>query len=104
MSEKHVCEVCRRSYFRKNSRGRFCSNKCRQWAFDNRKRVLKRAAGYELTPEQLDDVNAIKVVSPDASQVVLKVCSLAGKDLASEVLDAVWDVMINLGHIPEVRA
>lgn len=100
--ERVVCEVCNRSYFRKNSRGKYCSDRCRQFAYENRKRILKRAVGYSLDARQLDDVNAVKKVSAEAASTILKVASIAGKDLAGDVLDAVWDVMINLGYRVEV--
>lgn len=102
MSEKCACEVCNRSYFRKNSKGRYCSNKCRQWAYQNRQRVLKRAAGYAMTGRELDDILMVKKVSTDAAAMILKVSSVAGRDLAREVLDGVWDIMIKMGYRVEV--
>lgn len=102
MSEKCVCEVCNRSYFRKNSKGRYCSNKCRQWAYQNRQRVLKRAAGYAMSGKELDDILMVKGVSHEAASMILKVSSVAGRDLAREVLDGVWDVMIKMGYRVEV--
>lgn len=96
------CEVCGKSLKHKKSGAKFCCDAHRQFAYDNRQRVTKRASHYSLTAQELDDVNAVKKVSHDAAATILKVSSVAGRDLAHEVLDAVWDVMINLGYRVEV--
>lgn len=99
MAERHQCEVCNRWYFRHKSNGKFCTAKCRQFAFQNRKRVLKRASGYTLSDRQLDDVKTIQGVSHEAASVVLKVCSVGGQALASEVLDGMWSLLVHTGFM-----
>lgn len=96
------CEVCPKWFNRERRTGKYCSDKCRQWAYQNRKRVHARAVGYALTPAQLDDVKTIQAVSYEASSVVLKVCSVAGKELAAEVLDGMWSLLVHVGFMDKV--
>lgn len=99
MAERVQCEVCRGWFYRERSTGKYCSDKCRQWAYANRKRVNARAAGYSLDARQLDDLKTVRNVSHEAELMVLKVCSVAGRELAGEVLDGVWSILVKLGYM-----
>lgn len=93
------CDVCGRKYVPTRSGQKYCSRRCNQWAYDNRQRVLKKEARYRLTDDEAEDLRVIAEVSEMAERVVLRVSALAGRDLAVEVLNAVWDVVARLGGL-----
>lgn len=99
MSERYQCEVCNRWFIRHNCMGKYCSAKCRQMAYLNRKRVLNRMAAYTLDARQLEDVKTIQSVSAEAAAAILKVCSVCGQTMAAEVLDGMWALLVGVGFM-----
>lgn len=93
------CEVCGKRFVARRRGMKYCANKCRQWAYQNRKRVERKALNYGLTAEQNQDLLKIQTYSEKAYGTVLRVASIAGSAVASEVLDACWDILANTGSL-----
>lgn len=93
------CDVCGKQFWADRIGTKYDSNKCRQWAYQNRKRIKNKALSYGLTPEQNEDLRKIGAYSEKAYATVLRVASVAGRDIASDVLDACWDILIQTGSL-----
>lgn len=104
MVENGECLYCGVSFERATARQRFCCDAHRLRAWRQKRRVENRLPVYTLSAEQLHDLRDVKKVSHEAANTIAKVASVAGKELAGDVLDAVWDVMINMGYRVEVMS
>lgn len=91
-----LCEVCGCGFDRSSTRAKYCTPSHRQWAYRNRKRVTERMKGYMLDAGSLKDLVQVRKISPAAELMVLKVCSVAGRELACDVLDGIFAVVSSL--------
>lgn len=100
--ESGRCETCNRSLKGRRSDAKFCSDRCRRFAFDNRKRMEKRLKIFSFTPDENADVLLLAKVSRPAADAVARVVALAGRDLGNEVLDGMWDLLVQLPGFVEM--
>lgn len=76
---------------------KYCCGAHRTAAYHARKMALKRTRALSLDMFQQQDLLTVRKVSVIAADCVERVCAVAGKELASEVLDAVWDIAAQCG-------
>lgn len=94
--EKGKCEVCRKSLEGKRMGAKYCTPSHRQWAYNNRKRIARKQLTYLVDPDATADLKFLESISKPAADMVRRVASLAGRDIASDVLGGVWDVLVKL--------
>lgn len=94
------CEWCGKPIRGGRAGTKYDSKNCRQAAYKNRVRIAERAKNYGFTSEQAYDVNQIRLVSVKAADTLLMLASVAGRDIASKVLDGMWDLFVNAKPSP----
>lgn len=73
------------------------SEACRARAYRLRHKSKNHVESKRLDAGSVQDVNSLRRLSPMAADLVLKVSYLYTPDLAQELLDAIFDVAVNVG-------
>jgi len=107
MSDTGCCDWCGKR-LPKGSRPsrKFHSDSCRQLAFQNRQRVTAKLTAVALPPDAQEDLKRLGQFSKQCADMVRHVANVAGRELAEEVLDGVWDVLVQTGcldKLPELQ-
>lgn len=96
---KKQCVICGNSFEATRKDARYCSGKCRQAAAYERKRVESRSKANLLDLFDMQDVRTISKYTAEGAATIVKVAAVAGKELAREVLDGYWAVLVACGQL-----
>lgn len=90
------CEVCAKSLRGRRLGTKYCCVSHQQWAYKNRKRVAKKALSYLVDPDATADLHFLETISKPAADCVKMIASVAGRDIANDVLGGMWDILVKL--------
>lgn len=92
-----ACVVCGNAIVGKRTGAKTCSNACRSKAYYRRQTAQRKWKASNLDLFDQQDLQRIGRISFDAAQMVVKVASISGRDVAREVLDSMCDLLSNAG-------
>jgi glycerol-3-phosphate dehydrogenase len=94
------CTVCNTNFETKRRSSLYCSDACRSRAYRLRHAVKRAAATRGLSPGDHKDVITLARYSSEAAETVVKVAALCGAELAREVLDGYWSLLVTFDALP----
>lgn len=91
------CPVCGKTFEAKRSDQMYDSPKCRSLASYYRRSTEKNIKGRLLSHAERRDVYTLRKYSAEAADVVDRVAAVCGVQIAQEVLDGYWSILVALG-------
>lgn len=90
------CHVCGKYFEASRSDAKYCSHTCASKASYRRKQIAKSKSSRLLSVSEMQDVATLRKYSQEAADVVERVASVCGTDIAQEVLDGYWALLVAL--------
>lgn len=93
------CIICNNILYDKKRGAKYCSDACRSKAHYERKKVDQRFKNNVLNMFEMQDVRAIAKYTEEGAATIVKIATVAGAELAREVLDGYWAVLVACGQL-----
>lgn len=87
------CQMCNKYFEATRSDAKYCSHTCASKASYHRKRISKNKNSRLLSGAVMQDVRTLRRYSHEAADVVERVATICGTDIANEVLDGYWSIL-----------
>jgi predicted nucleic acid-binding Zn ribbon protein len=101
---ENQCIICNTKFKASRYDAKYCSTKCRSKAYYERRKVEQKYKNNVLTMFEMQDVRTIAKYAPEGAATVVKVATVAGAELAREVLDGYWAVLVACGQLNEPKS
>lgn len=96
-SKMASCVICNKPINGKRRGAKTCSNACRSKAYYKRQTAQRKWKASNLDMFDNEDLQRIGRISFSAAEMVVKVSTIGGRDMARALLDSMADLLTNAG-------
>jgi predicted nucleic acid-binding Zn ribbon protein len=91
------CVICSKPIIGKRRGAKTCSNACRSKAYYKRKSADRKWKAANLDMFDNQDLRRIGRISFSAAEMIVKVSTIGGREMARELIDSITDLLSNAG-------